>query len=233
MENPVIRKIQSSQGSNEALVFFNGYQMKNDDKAPLWCHYLRQAGWQGAIYQFWWDSGSPFGRKYKMSPLGNIPVVNELVHSYPHWKLVLKRAEITGLHYFPRILSELPEPSISCIGYSLGCRVIYYGLQSSKFSLMQSPVKNVILLAGAIRVIGWENSAEKIRGKIFNCYNEKDSILNNEFRHWGFYEHKPCGVIPIRSKHKKIINLNITKLMNSHSHDLKKYLKILPELHLF
>jgi hypothetical protein len=233
MENPVIRRIQSYQSSNEALVFFNGYQMKDDDNAQLWCHYLRKAGWQGAIYQFWWDSGSSFGKKYKMSPLGNIPIVNELAHSYPHWQLVLKRAKITGLHHFSRILSELPELSIYFIGYSLGCRVIYYGLQSSKSSLIQNQVKNVILLAGAIRVIGWENSAEKISGKIFNCYNEQDSILNNEFRHWGFYQHKPCGIIPIRSKHKKIVDLNITKLINSHSHSLENYLKNLPKLLFF
>ena len=45
MENPVIRRIQSYQSSNEALVFFNGYQMKDDDNAQLWCHYLRKAGW--------------------------------------------------------------------------------------------------------------------------------------------------------------------------------------------
>ncbi|AFZ44273.1 hypothetical protein PCC7418_2111 [Halothece sp. PCC 7418] len=94
MQKPNIKLIQNSKGSNQALVYCNGYTMKHNNNSQLWCHYLRKAHWNGTIYQLWWDSGSSLGRKYAMSPLGNIPMFNEVAHAYPHWKMVVKRAKI-------------------------------------------------------------------------------------------------------------------------------------------
>jgi hypothetical protein len=62
MENPYLHLIEPSNNQQEALIFLNGYQMKRVNNRKLWCDYLRQANWQGSIYQLWWDSGSEYGR---------------------------------------------------------------------------------------------------------------------------------------------------------------------------
>lgn len=227
MQKPYIKLIQANQGSNKALIFVNGYQMKYDKNSKLWSFYLRQANWKGSIYQLWWDSGSKYGRKYFMSPLGKIPILNELVHSYPHWRMVLERAKISGSKYLYSMLSSIEENEVSLIGYSLGCRLIHYGLQGFDSKLSSKSIKNIILLAGAIRTIRWGKISVNITGKIYNLYNRDDDVLNYVFTHFGAYKYKPCGVTRIKSKCKNIENIDITKFMNTSSHDLKLYLKAL------
>ena len=227
MKRPYLKLIQKSQEKEEALIFLNGYQMKYTKNSEMWSNYLRQANWQGSIYQLWWDGGSEHGRKYAMSPLGNIPILNELVHSYPHWRMILKRAKISGLKYLPSLLSNMSENKISLIRYSLGCRVIHYGMQQFQPSLNTTSINNIFLLAGAIRTIRWENIANKITGKIYNFYNDNDELLNDLFSHFGIYKYKPCGIHPILSEHKDIKNINVTKSIHSNLHDLELYLRIL------
>lgn len=198
--------------------------MKYTNNYELWSAHLRQAGWKGSIYQLWWDSGSEYGRK-RATPLGYVPIINKLNY-YPHWRMVVKRAKITGSRYLSSIISSIPENCVSLIGYSLGCRVIYYGLQEYKTSLSTTLIDDVVLLAGAIRTIGWENIAIKTTGDIYNFYNRNDSVLNEEFRHYGIYKYKPCGVCPIKTRSENCMNIDITKLINTRSHDIKKYLSV-------
>ncbi|MEA5536527.1 DUF726 domain-containing protein [Crocosphaera sp. XPORK-15E] len=227
MQKPYIKLIQANKGRNEALIFVNGYQMKDNENSKLWSSYLRRANWKGSIYQLWWDSGSEYGRKYSMSPLGKIPILNELVHSYPHWRMVLKRAKISGSKYLPSLLLSIPENEVSFIGYSLGCRLIHYGLQEFDSRLSLTSLKNIILLAGAIRTIRWEKIAINITGKIYNLYNRDDDVLNYLFTHFGAYPYKPCGVKKIKTQCQNIENIDITQLINTKSHDLELYLKVL------
>jgi hypothetical protein len=141
MKKPNIKQIQPSHGVNEAIIFLNGYQSKYEHNSDIWVKYLRRAKWSGSVYKLWWDAGSEYGRKYSMSPLGAIPQINklkicdgrginEIAHSYPHWRIISKRAKLTGLRYFSSLLSSIPESRVSVIGYSLGCRVIHYGMQN-------------------------------------------------------------------------------------------------------
>lgn len=233
MQKPHLRLIQRSRGIDEAIIFLNGYQSKYESDEKLWTESLNCAGWQGAIYHLWWDAGSEYGRKYAMSPLGVIPVINEVAHSYPHWRMVLKRAESTGFRYFPSLLSSISEPIASVIGYSLGGRVIHYGMKKFQPWKAQTTVKDLILVAGAIRTIEWEVIADKITGNIHNFYNRQDKTLNDEFSLYGLYKYQPCGIHPIKTQCKNIRNHNLTRVINTSSHDLKTYLRSLPRYELF
>lgn len=227
MEKPYLQLIRSSRKTDEALIFLDGYQSKYKNDNRLWSKYLDRADWQGSIYRLWWDAGCDYGRKYLMSPLGYIPIVNELAHSYPHWRMVVKRAEVSGLKFLPSLISSIPERNVSLIGYSLGCRLIHYGINRFEPKRSSTSIKNIILLAGAIRTIKWEKIAKKIDGNIYNLHNNNDWILNNLFTQFGLYMYKPCGVSPIKSRHEKIKNIDITRQINTQSHDLKNYLRIL------
>ncbi len=224
MQNPYIKLIKPNQGRNEALIFINGYRMKYEENSELWSSYLRRSNWKGSIYQLWYDSGSEKGRK-SMSPLGQIPGINR-VHYYPHWRIALERAKVSGSEYLHSLLLSIPENEVSLIGYSLGCRLIHYGLQQFDSRLSSTSLKNIILLAGAIRTIRWENIAINITGKIYNLYNRDDRDLKKWFTNLGTY-YKPCGVTKISAKCRNIENIDITKLMNTSSHDLELYLKAL------
>lgn len=169
MRKPYLKLIQRSQAINKALIFFNGYQMRHINQSEIWSQYLCQAGWQGAIYQFWWDGGSQQERIYNMSVLGHIPVVNEIAHTYPHWQMVLKRAKISGAQYLPAILSSIKETNISLIGYSLGCRVIHYGMREFRAVLSPKNINNIILIAGAIRTMWYSPHYLKILSN-FNLF---------------------------------------------------------------
>jgi len=227
MKKPYIKQIKPSQGKDEALVFLNGYQQRDKDNRSRWCKYLRDAGWKGSIYQLWWDGGSKEGRKRAMSPLGHIPVLNGYIHYYPHWKMVVKRATISGSKYLPSLLSKIAETKISFIGYSLGCRVIHYGMQKFNPKSSGKTIDNIFLLAGAVHTTKWEKIAPKIEGKIYNFYNKRDWTLNWAFSHFRLYNKKPCGISPIKTNSKNIKNIDITKIVNTKSHSLGKNLKML------
>ena len=62
MRKPRLQLIERSQRQEEALIFLNGYQMKYEKNGKLWTKYLRQANWQGSIYQLWWDAMAENGR---------------------------------------------------------------------------------------------------------------------------------------------------------------------------
>ena len=141
-----------------------------------------------------------------MSPLGGIPILNEVVHSYPHWQMIVKRAKISGLKYLPSLISSIPETQISLIGYSLGCRIIHYGMLKYKPTISLNAVNNIILLAGAIRTIKWEAIAGKIRGNVYNFYNRNDLVLNDYFSQFGLYPYQSCGIHAIKTHSRKIKN---------------------------
>lgn len=221
MQDPYIQCI--AKGEGKALVFLNGYRMKYEENGEIWTAHLRQSNWQGAIYQLWWDAGSIYGIK-NMSPLGRIPIANEIIHGYPHWQVIIKRAKTTGLKYFQSLIASIPETQISLIGYSLGCRVIHYGMLNYKPESSTKSIQNIYLLAGAIRTIKWDEIANKISGKVYNFYNANDHVLREYFSIKGTYKHKPCGLSPIRSTSHGIQNTNITKVVNTQKHDLIIYL---------
>lgn len=228
MQKPYLQRIVN--GKDKAMIFLNGYQMKYEKNSALWADKLRQANWHGAIYQLWWDSGSYYGMK-NMSPLGNIPILNsKYIHLYPHWQVILKRAKNTGLTYFSSLISCIPETQISLIGYSLGCRVIHYGMLNYKPDSKIHSLENIYLLAGAIRTIRWDEIADKISGKVHNFYNKKDFVLRDYFSIKGTYVYKPCGLSPIKSQHHGIRNVNITNIVNTQKHELLISLNTLAKL---
>jgi Protein of unknown function (DUF726) len=228
MQSPYIQKIESGK-QDEAIIFLNGYQTKDINNKDVWSSSLRMAGWEGSIYQLWWDSGSEYGRKYTVSPLRPLPAEN-IIHSYSHWKRILQRAKVSGQKYFFQLLSSISESQISLIGYSLGCRVIHYGMPSLSSESHGTSIKNIFLLAGAIRTINWQETVTRTHGGLYNFYNRNDKVLKHYFSHFGLYHHKPCGLTSIKSDSKKIRNIDITMRIQTDEHSLSTYLSLLSRM---
>lgn len=215
MDTPYIKLIEHSQeASQQAIIFIRGYISENLDIKieKNWINSVRESGFKGAIYYLWWDSGK--------STLGNYIRVNL------RWNQVKQRAKKVGQQYLMSLISNLSEKSISLIGYSLGCRIIYYGLSTSHNH--EKSIDNVILLGGAVRRNkNWLTVTNQIKSNLVNIYNSNDKILKVLFKLGDFNTNSPCGLKCIENINSKIVNIDATSLINSSSHSESKYLQIL------
>lgn len=216
MDKPYLALIDQCQSSSEALIVIRGYFCEDNftTKEQLWIDRIRKAGWKGSIYHLWWESSSD-------SPWNKTRL-------HLRWDQVKSRAKKVGRDYLFNLVSTIPEKSISLIGYSLGVRVIYYGIQS--WSNSSKILKSTILLGGAVRRNkDWGIIASKLDGKLINVYNSDDKALKTYFKIGEFYLKSPCGLKPIKDVHPKIINVDATFLIGTSSHGEKHYLDFLKQ----
>ncbi|HEY9782991.1 MAG TPA: DUF726 domain-containing protein [Leptolyngbyaceae cyanobacterium] len=138
------------------------------------------------------------------------------------------KAKRVGRDYLNDLGSTIPEKSISLIGYSLGVRIIYYGIESWDSS--KKVLKDAILLGGAVaRDKAWGSKTSSLAGRVINVYNSEDKILSREYKIGELHRKSPCGLKPIKEQHHKIINVDATPLIGTSSHSDKHYLGVLPQ----
>lgn len=217
MDKPFLVSIESSQGWSEALVLIRGYISEDSFTTEMeekWRTVVRQSGWKGSIYHLWWESSS-----------NSICNVGRL---HLRWEQVKSRAKQVGRDYLTKLVSSIPDKYVSLIGYSLGVRIIYYGIESWLES--KKILNNAILLGGAVRRNKeWGSKAAKLTGQIVNVYNSNDQVLLYLFKIGEFYLKSPCGLKPIKDYHPKIINLDATSLIKTSEHSELHYLHVLRE----
>lgn len=148
----------------------------------------------GRVYLMYWQSGNirmpPWvlaaataARIARISTstaiLGPAAVAGEVLMQIWDFKKHEAMAEELGQR-FKRHLSRIPfarDYPVNLIGYSLGARVIHYALAFNDWNNYK--LKDCVLLAGAADAEDedWPECAEKLSGKIYNAYSEKDGIL--------------------------------------------------------
>lgn len=215
MDKPFLVPIESSQELPEALVLIRGYISENSFTTNIeekWRTAVRQSGWKGSIYHLWWESSS--------NSLWNIGRL------HLRWEQVKSRAKQVGRDHLAKLVSNIPEKSVSLIGYSLGVRIIYHGIES--WSESKKILNNAILLGGAVRRNKeWGVKASRLTGQIVNFYNSDDQVLLYLFKIGELYLKSPCGLKPIKDYHPKIINVDATALIGTSDHSELHYLRVL------
>src|SRR5690606_2200420 len=94
------------------------------------------------------------------------------------WHLALRNSRLTG-----KLLAETvmacPHKEFILIGHSLGARVIYNCLEHIKASNVETNIKEVHLLGGAVnsRIFKWNKTINTVKDRIYNYYSSKDYIL--------------------------------------------------------
>ena len=217
MDCPYLERLENSRGnSSKAIIFIRGYMSDNSFEEATedrWRQALRQAGWNGSIYHLWWESGGDNWKRYRLSI---------------RWEQIKSKAKRVGRDYLNDLVSTIPEKSISLIGYSLGVRIIYYGIESWDSS--KKVLKDAILLGGAVaRDKAWGSKTSSLAGRVINVYNSEDKILSREYKIGELHRKSPCGLKPIKEQHHKIINVDATPLIGTSSHSDKHYLGVLPQ----
>lgn len=217
MDSPFLELLEPSKGKSSAIVLITGYISEGDfdEKAgKKWSQALRQAGWNGSIYHLWWESGGDKLKRVLRGPIG--------------WEQIKSKAKRVGKDYLSVLVSTIPEKSISLIGYSLGVRIIYYGMES--WDSYKKVLKDAVLLGGAVpRDKAWGSKTSSLTGRIINVFNFKDEILSVGYNIVELGRSSPCGLKPIKDQHYKIINVDATSLIGTPKHLDKHYLRVLRE----
>lgn len=222
MDEPKLGLLKRPIGSTKAIVFVHGSYCQDWGNKDKDCYKLltplQEAGWRDAVYHLWWDSSSFLTSSIDWINLNPLK-----------WVELKDRARKVGKKHFSDLIkSKVQEREVSIIAYSLGVRVTYYALK--EWSAYGHTLKDAIFLAGAIprdSSKDWGYAASKLRGTLFNIYNNDDQVLGRivQTLQGGT---SPCGLKPIKAKHSKILNLDATSSIGHH-HGLTRYLTHLPQ----
>jgi hypothetical protein len=127
------------------------------------------------------------------------------------------RAGQTGV-LLSEIISRTDGQRFNLVGHSLGCRVIYYTLESLSNSSHKC-IQDVILLGGAVGRnddAGWKKALKAVSGNIYNCYSSNDKILGKLYKTANAGLSDPIGIRPIGLNDDRIMNIDCTTFVNSH-----------------
>ena len=205
MDNPRLIPLEVIPNSNSAFVILRG--LSSEHKIGIECHQewvsqLRQSGFAGSIYQYWWDS-SPY------------------VHTYFKVK---SRAKTVGRHHFAADLMSVKEQQMNILAHSMGCRIPYHMLQlwneRGEYHPVQKRLETCVFLGGHIKrdtSRPWHLFPQYFSSGLFNFYNKKDKTLKKFHKTMGLLDSSPCGRKPIEYQHPQIVNINVESIAKSHS----------------
>ena len=243
MEVPILTKIADTNGPDEAIIVIKGYLSDKSDPEEVSDDYvqrLRDVGWQGSIYNLWWDASIEdrisIGENVSsalISPraMGTIEI-EDVLGTWKYWIKVKERAKRAGRdHTLPLIREQVVEKKVSLLGHSLGARVAYYAMRtiSSNLLALRADLKfeNVYLLGGVVRRDSskdWGKVALSVRGQIVNVHNKDDNVLSKYYRSLELRQNA-CGRKKIKEEHPKITNIDARYVINSTCHAAyRKYL---------
>ena len=205
MDRPHLIPLDIRPDQDSACIILRGLgsQEKRGVAAhSTWVSQLRALGFQGSIYQYWWDS-SPYTFTYNK---------------------VKSRAKEVGQYYFADDIAQCPEKKIHIVAHSMGCRIPYHAIQmwekTGSSHPLQGRLQHCIFLGGYIKRDSsrpWNLFPKYFCGHIFNLYNRKDKTLKSVHKTFGRFFASPCGRKPIEFSHPKIHNIEITSIGKSHS----------------
>lgn len=205
MDRPKLEPLEIVSGAHSAFVILRGLASESKFGViahQVWIQQLRAAGFEGSIYQYWWDSS----------------------HSVFHYVKVKSRAKEVGRSYLANDLLTLKEPYINIIAHSMGCRIPYHMLkiwnERNEQHPLQKRLHNCIFLGGHIKrdcSRAWHLFPRYFFGQLFNCYNPKDKTLKRFHKTVGRLDKSSCGRKPIEYSHSRLINVEINTIGSSHS----------------
>ena len=104
------------------------------------------------------------------------------------------------------------------MGHSLGCRVIYYALETLS-TKDKKFIKDAYLLGGAVDRKdneGWSKSSKSLTGNIYNCYSRNDYVLKYLYKGASLQFSDPIGYDKIELDNSVIKNIDCTDIIDGH-----------------
>ncbi|CAB4034216.1 Hypothetical predicted protein [Paramuricea clavata] len=135
------------------------------------------------------------------------------------WSVCASRAKEVGRELARVLLSrEQGKRPVTLIGFSLGARVIYYCLEElTAHADSGGIIQNVIVLGAPVsgNAEKWQQFSDVVAGTIFNGFCRKDWLLRFIYRASSMRA-SIAGLCEIPWKSKKMINIDLTKIINGH-----------------
>lgn len=175
---PRVDLISEGENSDTSIVYISGFNTGNNKDDDMWERKLREAGWLGNIYRFWWDSGnlewSFLINKLRerlsddvISPVSEGEGVNyaglsadaaiSIFKLNMYWRKHRQNAKLMGAYYLPKLISEsslFSNTKITFLAHSLGSELLRFALevwpvQTIKKNENSPPIDRCILMGGA------------------------------------------------------------------------------------
>ena len=135
------------------------------------------------------------------------------------WSVCASRAKEVGRELARVLLSRNQgKRPVNLIGFSLGARVIYYCLEElSAHADSGGIIQNVVVLGAPVsgNANEWQRLTDVVAGTIFNGFCRRDWFLRFIYRASSMRA-SIAGLCEISWKSKKMINLDLTEIINGH-----------------
>ncbi|XP_078281425.1 transmembrane and coiled-coil domain-containing protein 4 isoform X2 [Rhinoraja longicauda] len=141
------------------------------------------------------------------------------------WGVCLSRSAEVGKHLAHILLSrQQGRRPVTLVGFSLGARVIYFCLQE----LLQEKdsegiIEDVVLLGAPVEggAKHWKPLTRVVAGRIINGYSRGDWLLNFVYRSSSI-QLNVAGLQPIVMNNDKMINVDLSSIVNGHLDYMKQ-----------
>ena len=241
-------------GTGPALIFINGFLSQKNQDPSDWIKSVKKKYPENPYYYVTWESkslyeiGSLIGKSgsvvfqdlikklvargskkfvQKLYSLNWATTITELLGNPWHTSMV--KASMTGILLADLLARTNQRDGYILMGHSLGSRVIYY-LLNALATKDVSPIQDVFMLGGAIDrtdEAGWQNAVKAVNGKIYNCYSVNDSTLKFLYQGVNALSSSPIGLGKISHKNDKLINHDVSSIIEGHMQYKEKFNNIL------
>uniref|UniRef100_A0A4W3KBH3 Transmembrane and coiled-coil domains 4 n=1 Tax=Callorhinchus milii TaxID=7868 RepID=A0A4W3KBH3_CALMI len=138
------------------------------------------------------------------------------------WGVCLNRSAEVGKHLAQVLLSrQQGRRPVSLIGFSFGARVIYFCLQ--ELAKETGIIEDVVLLGAPVEggAKAWKALTKVVAGRIVNGYCRGDWLLNFVYRS-SSVQLTVAGLQPIALEDKRVINVDLSSIVNGHLDYMKQ-----------
>ncbi|XP_072174607.1 transmembrane and coiled-coil domain-containing protein 4-like [Diadema setosum] len=136
------------------------------------------------------------------------------------WSVATSRAGEAGKQLAEVILSrQQGKRPVTLIGFSMGARVIFFCLQElAQRSGCEGIVQDVYLLGAPVTSVPqrWQPFAKVVAGKIVNGFCRGDWLLQFVYRTASMQVSDIAGLEPIRWDNRRMVNVDLTDVVNGH-----------------
>lgn len=214
----IIEQNKKEQKGSSSIIFINGFLTKGELDYLKWNNGFNKFFDDAKKYSIDWDSKT-------LSPRNPFYLFKKKVSKNAYLAEIIskwfgaKDNCVMTARGFAAIMSRTKHANYTDFaGHSLGCLFIQSVLDQY-LSLGPSPIRNIYLFGGAVDNDQklWEKQIKKIHGKVYNFYSDNDDVLKYAYKSTTLFSSTPIGLSGINVYSKKIINIDVSHIINGHN----------------
>lgn len=235
-----------AKDSGHRIVVINGFMTENDKDGHDWCEGLEDYSENSGLWYLSWESKTllKLGKTFSgtgghllsgsalakaagfaskqtaksLSLFGHALTASQIA-SNP-WHSAMLNAEKAGT-LLAEAISRTEGQTFTLMGHSLGARVVFFALLALATKDPEKRfVDKVILMGGAVGRTddeSWDAAASAVSEEIYNCYSNRDRVLQLLYQGANAGLSKPAGLGPASCSDESVRNVDFSDLINGHN----------------